>query len=79
MEIITHTDSRGDDASNLELSKKRSSSVKAYLVGKGIAATRMKPIGKGESELKNGCKNKVNCTDEEHAENVRTELKFFKP
>lgn len=79
MEIITHTDSRGDDASNLELSKKRSSSVKAYLVGKGIAATRMKPIGRGESELKNGCKNKVNCTDEEHAENVRTELKFLKP
>jgi outer membrane protein OmpA-like peptidoglycan-associated protein len=78
MEIITHTDSRGDDADNLELSKKRSSSVKAYLVSKGIAATRMKPIGKGESELKNGCKNKVNCTDDEHAENVRTELKFYK-
>jgi len=78
MEIITHTDSRGDDADNLELSKKRSSTVKAYLVSKGIAAARMKPIGKGESELKNGCKNKVNCTDDEHAENVRTELKFYK-
>ncbi len=79
MEIITHTDSRGSDADNLELSKKRSSAVKAYLVSKGIAPVRMKPIGKGESELKNGCKNKVNCTDDEHAENVRTELKFFKP
>ncbi len=79
VEIITHTDSKGDDADNLELSKKRSSSVKAYLVAKGIAATRMKPIGKGELELKNKCKNKVNCTDDEHAENVRTELKFYKP
>jgi outer membrane protein OmpA-like peptidoglycan-associated protein/thiol-disulfide isomerase/thioredoxin len=79
MEIVTHTDSRGDDADNLELSKKRSSSVKAYLVAKGIAPARMKPVGKGESELKNNCKNKVNCTDDEHAENVRTELKFFKP
>lgn len=79
VEIITHTDSRGADADNLELSKKRSSTVKAYLVTKGIAASRMKPIGKGESELKNGCKNKVTCTDDEHAENVRTELKFFKP
>lgn len=79
IEIISHTDSRGDDADNLELTKKRSSAVKAYLVSKGIAATRMKPIGRGETEPKNKCKNKVNCTDEEHAENVRTELKFYKP
>jgi outer membrane protein OmpA-like peptidoglycan-associated protein len=79
VEIISHTDSKGDDADNLELSKKRSSAVKAYLVGKGIAPIRMKPIGKGETELKNKCKNKVACTDDEHAENVRTELKFYKP
>jgi outer membrane protein OmpA-like peptidoglycan-associated protein len=79
VEIISHTDSRGDDADNLELSKKRSSAVKAYLTSKGIAATRMKPIGKGETELKNKCKNGVNCSDDEHAENVRTELKFYKP
>ncbi len=79
VEIISHTDSKGDDADNLELSKKRSSAVKNYLVSKGIAATRMKPIGKGETEPKNKCKNKVNCTDEEHAENIRTELKFYKP
>lgn len=79
MEIVSHTDSKGDDADNLELTKKRSSAVKAYLVSKGIAPARMKSIGKGETEPKNKCKNKVNCTDEEHAENVRTELKFYKP
>ena len=79
LEIISHTDSKGDDADNLELTKKRSSAVKAYLASKGIAPTRMKPIGKGETEPKNKCKNKVNCTDEEHAENLRTELKFYKP
>lgn len=79
VEIVSHTDSRGDDADNLELTKKRSSAVKAYLVSKGIAPARMKSIGKGETELKNKCKNKVNCTDEEHAENLRTELKFYKP
>ncbi|HWY12394.1 MAG TPA: OmpA family protein, partial [Bacteroidia bacterium] len=79
VEIISHTDSKGDDADNLELSKKRSSAVKTYLVTKGIAPTRMKTIGKGEMEIKNKCKNNVPCTDEEHAENVRTELKFYKP
>jgi outer membrane protein OmpA-like peptidoglycan-associated protein len=78
LEIISHTDSRGDDADNLELSKKRSSAVKAYLVSKNIAATRMKSIGKGEMEIKNKCKNKIPCSDEEHAENNRTEFKFFK-
>jgi outer membrane protein OmpA-like peptidoglycan-associated protein len=79
IEIISHTDSKGDDADNLELSKKRSSAVKTYLVTKGIAASRMRTIGKGETDIKNKCKNKVPCTDQEHAENVRTELKFYKP
>ena len=79
LEIISHTDSQGDDADNMELSKKRSSAVKTYLISKGISASRMKPIGKGETNIKNKCKNKVPCTDEEHAENVRTELKFYKP
>jgi outer membrane protein OmpA-like peptidoglycan-associated protein len=79
IEIISHTDSKGDDADNLELSKKRSAAVKTYLVSRGVSSIRMKPIGKGETQLKNKCKNKVNCTDEEHSENVRTELKFYKP
>lgn len=78
LEIISHTDSQGDDADNLELSKKRSSAVKTYLVGKDVAPARIKPIGKGETEIKNKCKNKVPCTEAEHAENVRTELKFYK-
>lgn len=78
VEIISHTDSQGNDADNLELSKKRSSAVKNYLVTKDIAPARMKPIGKGETEIKNKCKNGVPCTEEEHLENVRTELKFYK-
>lgn len=78
LEIISHTDSNGDDADNLELSKKRSSAVKNYLVSKDVAPARMKPIGKGETEIKNKCKNKIPCTEAEHAENVRTELKFYK-
>lgn len=78
LEIISHTDSRGDDADNLELSKKRSSAVKNYLVSKSIAATRIKSIGRGEMEIKNKCKNNVNCSEQEHSENIRTELKFYK-
>jgi len=48
--IVGHTDSDGDDASNLDLSKRRSASVKTELSGKfGIDASRLETDGKGES------------------------------
>ncbi len=78
LEIISHTDCRGDDEANLELSKKRSSAIKNYLVTKEITPARMKPVGKGETEPKNKCKNGVPCSETEHAENVRTEFRFYK-
>lgn len=43
-----HTDSKGTDAYNQALSMKRSQSVKAYLVNKGIKADRLKCEGYGE-------------------------------
>jgi outer membrane protein OmpA-like peptidoglycan-associated protein len=51
VKIVGHTDSDGSDAANLELSKKRSVSVKNTLVSEfGITETRMTTDGKGESE-----------------------------
>ncbi|WP_205504472.1 OmpA family protein [Rufibacter psychrotolerans] len=44
-----HTDSDGDDASNLKLSQQRAEAVKAYLVSQGISADRLKAKGLGES------------------------------
>lgn len=44
-----HTDSRGSDAYNQQLSQKRAESVVAYLVGAGIDASRLIPVGYGES------------------------------
>lgn len=78
LEVISHTDSQGDDASNLKLSQNRSNAVIDYLVAKGISKTRLKGIGKGETEIRNRCGNGVNCSDKEHEYNRRTEFKFIK-
>jgi OOP family OmpA-OmpF porin len=51
IEIVGHTDSDGDDASNLDLSKRRAISVKNELVSKfGVEAAKLETDGKGESE-----------------------------
>lgn len=51
VKITGHTDSDGDDAMNLDLSKRRAESVKKELSAKfGIEATRMETEGAGESK-----------------------------
>ena len=78
LEIISHTDSQGDDASNLSLSKKRAEAVEEYLVKNGISKKRINAIGKGEMQIRNRCINGVSCSDKEHGYNRRTEFKFSK-
>jgi len=46
-----HTDSMGDDAYNMNLSKRRANSVKNYVVEKfNIKASRISTVGYGESK-----------------------------
>jgi len=52
IELMSHTDSRGTPADNLELSQKRAQSVVDYLISKGIAADRLQARGYGESQPK---------------------------
>lgn len=77
IEIGSHTDSRGTAESNMKLSQRRSESVLAYLVKKGIAPTRLVAKGYGESQLINKCADGVNCTEEEHQENRRTVIEIL--
>ena len=50
VEISGHTDSVGSDAYNQALSLRRAQAVKNWLVQRGVAANRMKTVGKGENE-----------------------------
>nr|WP_155452439.1 OmpA family protein [Massilia eburnea] len=57
--IITgHTDRLGSDKYNQKLSERRAEAVKAYLVGKGISASRLTAVGKGKSQPVVQCNDK---------------------
>jgi len=53
---VGHADRLGSDAYNMKLSVRRADSVKAYLVSKGIAASRVYTEGKGERQPVKECK-----------------------
>lgn len=79
VELSSHTDSRGVAIYNLDLSNNRSKSCVDYIISKGIESTRIIAMGYGESQLVNKCADDVPCTEVEHQQNRRTELKLLLP
>lgn len=78
VELGSHTDSRGGDQFNLELSQKRAKSAVEYITGTGkINTKRIKYKGYGETQLVNNCKNGVKCSERKHQLNRRSELKII--
>ena len=71
----SHTDSRGSDKYNMNLSDRRAKSTVQYLISKGIAKDRISGQGFGESEPKVACKP---CTEEQYAQNRRSEFLIVK-
>ncbi len=78
IELVAHTDSRGGNEFNQKLSEQRAFSAKNYLVGRGIAGSRIKYRGAGESQLRNQCADGVECDETLHQYNRRTEVKVLK-
>jgi OOP family OmpA-OmpF porin len=66
-----HTDSIGTDAYNQKLSERRAAAVKDYLVSKGIPASKITTIGKGESQPV-----ATNKTAEGRQKNRRVDIEF---
>lgn len=71
----SHTDNRGADSYNLKLSDRRAKSTVQYIVSKGIAKNRITGTGMGETQPKVPC---TECTEEEHAQNRRSEFLIIK-
>lgn len=82
VELGSHTDSRADGKYNQKLSQQRADTVVKYLTHHGVAKSRIRAKGYGERKLLNKCKDGVECLEEQHQENRRTEIKvigFVKP
>lgn len=77
IELSSHTDCRGTDSYNEVLSQNRAQSCVNYIIKKGISKDRIVAKGYGEKQLTNKCSDGVNCTEDEHQANRRTELRFI--
>lgn len=74
IKIESHTDSKGNDSYNLDLSKRRAQATYDYLIKNGIDKRRLTHQGFGEKALLNKCSNGVKCSKSEHAINRRSEF-----
>lgn len=73
--VKAHTDNRGSDSFNMNLSDRRAKATVQYVISKGIAKERIEGKGYGESEPKVHCEK---CSNEEHAKNRRSEFMIVK-
>ncbi len=75
IDVRSHTDSRGRDAYNYNLSNKRNRSTIDHIIDRGgISRDRVSGNGYGETEIINRCTNGVKCSDAEHEQNRRSEF-----
>ena len=75
IEINSHADSRGTEWYNEELSLERAKSAIDYLKTRGVKSSRISIRYHGESKLINPCGNGINCDEDSHSLNRRTEFR----
>lgn len=73
MDIVGYTDNIGLPEANQKLSEKRANRVRDYLVAMGVAADRMKSLGRGEENQVSS-----NDTAEGRKRNRRIEITFYR-
>ena len=72
IKVEGHTDNRGSDAYNMDLSERRARSTVQYVISKGIAKDRISGQGFGESRPAADCGS--TCTEAQHQQNRRSDF-----
>lgn len=75
IQLGSHTDCRGNDSYNQELSQRRAQSAVNYLISNGIVSDRLTAMGYGERQPAAPCAC-ARCTEAEHQTNRRTTFKI---
>jgi outer membrane protein OmpA-like peptidoglycan-associated protein len=87
VELYTHTDTRGETGQNMQLTKAQAANIATYLEyrerelniqGDERFSKRVICIGKGDTQPMNHCKKTTDCSDVEHQQNNRVEVKVVK-
>ena len=78
IDVRSHTDSRQTHKYNQKLSDARAKSTIAWLIKQGIEPTRLSGKGYGETQLVNHCADAIECTEEQHQANRRSEFIVLK-
>jgi len=76
-EIGSHTDARASFAYNEALSERRANAAVQWLIQRGVSKNRLVAVGYGEMQTVNECTDNVQCTEEEHQRNRRTEFRVI--
>src|SRR5690606_13618122 len=74
IDVRSHTDSRQTHKYDARLSDDRAKATMTWLIQKGIDAGRLTGKGYGETRLLNNCADNVDCTEEQHQLNRRSEF-----
>jgi outer membrane protein OmpA-like peptidoglycan-associated protein/tetratricopeptide (TPR) repeat protein len=74
LDIRSHTDCRASFKYNEKLSEKRAKATVFWLIKNGVDKNRLTSKGYGETQLVNKCADGVQCTEEEHQLNRRSEF-----
>ena len=76
IQLSSHTDCRGEDDYNIDLSQRRAQSVVDFLIESGIDPAVLVAKGYGETSPAADC-SCSKCSEEEHQENRRTTFKIL--
>jgi outer membrane protein OmpA-like peptidoglycan-associated protein len=76
--LTTHTDSRGTNAYNRAIAKRRLERVKSYLYSKNVRKFQISGKAYGETKIENRCIEDVTCSESDHKKNRRVNYNFFR-